>query len=162
MGTWSRPSPATASAPTVPRRRAHLGTRDSGIEARIYYSGNYYDDANRLIATANVGTNGGSSWTMPTSPPSRTDSVLETTYGYAADAVQTVTLTGGPTGGTFTLTFDGDTTGTISYNASAATVQSDLAALTSVGSGNVTVTTGINGGWQVRFMGSLAGVYQNH
>ena len=138
-----------------------LGTRDSGIEARIYYSGNYYDDANRLIATANVGTNGGSTWDMPSTPPSRTDDALVTTYGYAADAVQTVTFTGGPTGGTFTLTFDGDTTGTISYNASAATVQSDLAALTSVGSGNVTVTTGINGGWQVRFTESLGGTYEN-
>ena len=138
-----------------------LGTRDSGIEARTYYEGFYYDAANRLIADVNVGTNGGSSWTIPTSPPSRSDSVLETTYFCSADAVQTVTLTGGPTGGTFTLTFGGDTTSSIAYNASAATVQSDLAALGSIGCGNVVVTTGINGGWQVRFTGSLAGTFES-
>ena len=138
-----------------------LGTPTSGIGARIYYEGFYYNDANRLVADVNVGTNGGSAWTMPTSPPSRSDSVLETMYGYAADAVQTVTLTGAPTGGTFTLTFDGDTTSNINYDASAATVQSDLAALDSIGSGNVVVTTGINGGWQVRFTGSLAGTFES-
>ena len=138
-----------------------LGTRSTGVEARIYYEGFYFDDANRMVADVNVGTNGGSSWTMPTSPPSRTDSVLETTYGYAADAVQTVMLTGSPTGGTFTLTFGGDTTSSIAYNASASTVQSALVALGSIGSGNVVVTTGINGGWQVRFTESLGGTYEN-
>ena len=138
-----------------------LGTRDSGVEARVYYSGNYYDLADRTIASVDVGTNGGSAWSMPDTPPSRSDAALVTTYGYAADAVQTVTLTGGPTGGNFTLTFDGDTTSTIPVGASAITVQGDLESLADVGSGNVTVTTGINGGWEVRFTGSLGGTYQN-
>ncbi len=51
---------------------------------------------------------------------------------------QTVTLTGGPTGGTFTLTFDGETTTPIAYNASAATVKAALDALSNITT--VTVT----------------------
>lgn len=54
-----------------------------------------------------------------------------------SDEVQQLTITGDPTGGTFTLTFGADTTGNIAYNASAADVQAALEAITSVGSGNV-------------------------
>lgn len=59
--------------------------------------------------------------------------------------IQVVTLTGAPTGGTFTLTFEGKTTSTIAYNASAATVQAELEALDNLVEGEVTVT-GSNGG----------------
>ena len=38
-------------------------------------------------------------------------------YGASPSEVQTVTITGTPTGGTFTLTFDGETTAAIAYNA---------------------------------------------
>lgn len=41
----------------------------------------------------------------------------------------TVTITGAPAGGTFTLTFLGNTTGNIAYNATAATVKAALVAL---------------------------------
>jgi hypothetical protein len=44
------------------------------------------------------------------------------------------------TGGTYTLTFGGQTTTAIAYNAAAATVQAALVALSSVGAGKVTVT----------------------
>ncbi len=47
---------------------------------------------------------------------------------------------GSPTAGTFTLTFNGQTTTAIAYNATASTVQSALAALSTIGTGNVTVT----------------------
>lgn len=50
----------------------------------------------------------------------------------------TVTVVG--TGGTYTLTFAGQTTTALAYNATAATVQAALVALSSVGSGKVTVT----------------------
>jgi hypothetical protein len=43
--------------------------------------------------------------------------------------VQRITITGTPTGGTFTLTFQGNTTAPIAYNASAATVVAALEAL---------------------------------
>lgn len=69
-------------------------------------------------------------------------------------SVQTVSLTGTPTGGTFTLTFRGQTTSTIAYNANAGTVQTALQALSSIGSGNATVTG--TGPWVVTFAGDLA------
>src|SRR5579864_9159015 len=56
------------------------------------------------------------------------------------DDVQTVSITGSPTGGTFTLSFGGHTTTGIAYNAAASAVQSALVALASIGSNNVTVT----------------------
>jgi len=43
--------------------------------------------------------------------------------------VETVTITGAPTGGTFTLTYQGQTTAPIAYNATASAVQSALYAL---------------------------------
>lgn len=46
----------------------------------------------------------------------------------------------GPASSTFTITFGGQTTGNLNFNDSAATVETALAALSTVGSGNVTVT----------------------
>lgn len=51
--------------------------------------------------------------------------------------IKRLTITGAPTGGTFTLTYDGQTTTAIAYNASAAAVQSALEALSTIGAGNV-------------------------
>jgi hypothetical protein len=66
--------------------------------------------------------------------------------------------------GNFTLSFGGNTTGNIAYNASAATVQSALEGLASIGSGNVSVTkvsdTPLNQQWQITFQGSLAAANQ--
>lgn len=60
------------------------------------------------------------------------------------------------TGGTFRLTFNGATTTAISEAATAATVQAALAALPTVGAGNVLVTGGAGGPWTVTFTGALA------
>lgn len=77
-------------------------------------------------------------------------------YSGTSDEVQTATVTGAPTGGTFTLTWSGQTTAAIAWNATAAAVQSALAALSNIGAGNVQVT-GANGGpYTVKFIGSLA------
>ena len=78
---------------------------------------------------------------------------------YDAYAAQTVTGDTGapsfyPTGGTYTLTFAGYTTGAIAYNAAAATVQTALNALASVTArGSVTVSGSYNsaGGFVVTF-----------
>lgn len=59
--------------------------------------------------------------------------------------VQTVTITGAPTGGTFTLTYSGQTTATIAYNAAASLVQTRLENLSNIEVGDVTVA-GANGG----------------
>lgn len=56
--------------------------------------------------------------------------------------VQTVAITGTPTGGTFTLSYGGQTTAPIVYNATAAVVVTALTALGTVGAGNVTATGG--------------------
>jgi hypothetical protein len=65
--------------------------------------------------------------------------------------VQKVELLYGPTGGTFTLTFQGLTTGGIAYNASAATVQTALEALANIAVGDVTVTGAAGGPWTCTF-----------
>lgn len=58
------------------------------------------------------------------------------------DEVQTVTITGTPTGGTFTLTFDGEETAAIAYNATAAAVKSALEALSNINEGDIASVTG--------------------
>ncbi len=70
-------------------------------------------------------------------------------------ATQTATITGSPTGGTFTLTYSGQTTSAIAYNAAAATVQAALVALTSVGAGNATVSGSAGGPYTIVFANSL-------
>lgn len=70
------------------------------------------------------------------------------------NAQQTITVTNA-TGGTFTLTFRGQTTTAIPYNATAAQIQSALEALSTIGVGNVSVT-GSNP-WTVEFIHELGG-----
>lgn len=73
----------------------------------------------------------------------------------------TVTVTGTPTGGTFTLTVTSQRTGvaattaTIAYNAAASAVQTALTALANVGAGNATVTGSAGGPYTVTFADSL-------
>ena len=71
----------------------------------------------------------------------------------------TVTIGGTPTGGTFTLSFAGQTTTGIAYNAAASAVQSALEALSTVGSGNATVTGSAGGPYSVTIsaVGTLTG-----
>lgn len=56
--------------------------------------------------------------------------------------VQTVTITGTPTGGTFTLTYDGQTTAPIAFDATNTAVDTALEALSNLEPGDVTVTGG--------------------
>jgi hypothetical protein len=76
---------------------------------------------------------------------------VETLQGSVGfDEIQTLTASGLPTGGTFTLGFTGtvgspipvETTAPIAYNASAAAIQAALEALPSISVGDVTVTGG--------------------
>ena len=111
---------------------------------------------------AQYGLGASGDWNFPTAAPFQYARVAThpTGNGYLevtanSNAVQTVTITGAPTGGTFTLTYDGQTTAGIAFDASAATVQAALAALSSIGVGNVTVT-GVSGGpYTVTFQGAL-------
>jgi trimeric autotransporter adhesin len=76
----------------------------------------------------------------------------------ALNEQQRVTLTGVPTGGTFTLTFAGQTTSALAFNASASTVQTQLRALSTIGAGNVNVTS--DNGYLVEFVGTMAAANQ--
>lgn len=58
------------------------------------------------------------------------------------NAVQTLTITGTPTGGTFTLSFGGETTAAIARNAAASAVQSALLALRAFDTGDVVASGG--------------------
>lgn len=78
-------------------------------------------------------------------------------YAGNAAEVQTVTITGTPTGGTFTLTFGGQTTAGIAYNAAPAAVRTALEALSSVAVGDLTVTGSNGGPYSVTFTGQLTG-----
>jgi hypothetical protein len=81
------------------------------------------------------------------------------TSGTPANEVQTVTITGTPTGGDFTLTFDGQTTAAIAYNAAAAAVQSALEALANIDPGDVTAGGGALPGTPVTV--TFGGQYAN-
>jgi hypothetical protein len=83
--------------------------------------------------------------------------ITNTTVGQVpVNDIQTISLVGPVTAGTFELTFNSYTTGAIAYNAAAADVQAALVALASVGTGNVAVTGNPSGPWQVTFQGTLA------
>lgn len=64
-----------------------------------------------------------------------------------------------PNGGTYDLVFGGQTTSDINASDDAATIQGDLRALSSIGSGNVNVTG--SGPFSVEFVGALAGAAQS-
>ena len=59
-----------------------LGTASTGVKARVSYAASYFDGADRLTGVVDVGTNGGSSYTRPSTVPSRSDTVLVTTTAY--------------------------------------------------------------------------------
>lgn len=71
------------------------------------------------------------------------------------DEVQLVTITGTPGGGSFTLTYAGQTTATIAYNAAASAVEDALEALSNIAPGDVVVTGSAGGPYTVTFGGTL-------
>ena len=75
--------------------------------------------------------------------------------GPVIDNTQTVTL-GTQSSGTFTLTYKGQTTATIAYNATAAAVQSALLLLSTIPAASVTVAGSAGGPYTVTFTGALA------
>lgn len=84
------------------------------------------------------------------------DGVLRPVHGI--NEVQTVTVTGSPVSGTFTLTFAGQTTSAIALGATAQVVQAALVALSNVNIGDLTVSGADGGPYTVTFGGDLAGL----
>ena len=78
-------------------------------------------------------------------------------YAGLSNEVQTLTVTGGPTGGTFTITWSGQTTTALAYNATAAQVQTTLEALSNIAPGDVTVTGNPGGPWTLTWGGAQLG-----
>jgi len=70
--------------------------------------------------------------------------------GLIIDNLQIGTITGGPTGGTFTLTYKGQTTAGIAYNATGATVQTAFRLLSTVPA-TTTVTGNAGGPYSIVF-----------
>lgn len=59
--------------------------------SRAQHTAFYYDAANRLTHSADLGTNGGNAYARPSAPPARSDTAFVTSYGYdAAGRVQDV------------------------------------------------------------------------
>lgn len=76
-----------------------------------------------------------------------------TDTGNASNQVVTITMTA--TGGTWKITFQGQTTSTLQWNAQPATVQAALQALSTIGSGNVTVTGTAGSSYVLTFVSGL-------
>jgi hypothetical protein len=74
--------------------------------------------------------------------PSRIADVIKLDTVGQASEVQSISITGTPTGGTFTLSFQGNTTSNIAYNATAAAVAAAFQALPNVGVTGATTTGG--------------------
>lgn len=82
--------------------------------------------------------------------------------GSDVNEIQTLSVSGTPTGGTFTLTFKGKTTAGIIFSAAAAVIQAALEALSTIGTGNILAAGGPAPGTPVTltFQGALAAANQ--
>jgi len=69
---------------------------------------------------------------------------------------QLITVTGGPSGGTFTLTYEGVATSALAYSATATAVQTALRAIAGIGASGVSVRGRPGGPWTATFQGTLA------
>lgn len=81
-------------------------------------------------------------------------------YGQSANEVQTVAIDG--TGGTYALTFDGETTATLTYlntSGDTAVILAALEALSNINPGDVTVTRGTPAGTSTTFTVTFKGQY---
>jgi len=78
--------------------------------------------------------------------------VTARTLGTGTNEVQTIEIDDDISGGTFTLTFQGQTTGALAYNVSAAVMEAQLEALSTIGLDGISVT-GAFPKWTVTFTG---------
>lgn len=121
-------------------------TRSITLKTSAFTSGTHYPlghfPSGLAIALPTSGANAG--YAVPVAAP--------------VNEVQTATVTGSPTGGTFTLTYDGETTGSIAYNAAASAVQTALLALSNLNGADVAVTGSAGGPYTVTFGDRKAGL----
>lgn len=159
-GTWERSNPKGVTAGSYVQPTVEVVAHDS------YAVGD--------AAASNHRTTG---LTIPTLAAARklllvtsvTDETTSTALGGGSEPKlpalnQTWTLTSTLGAGTFTLTYNGFTTGALNWNDSAATIQTALRALTSIGSGNATCSGGPLNTTPVTVVlsGSLAATFTTH
>jgi hypothetical protein len=142
---------STGSAPLSASYKIAGGT-EAGTVDQILSIG-----TNQLVSIA-YGPSGTSSGNLQACEIISSQNCTIVTNGTATADVQTVSISGTPTGGTFVLAYGGQITAPIAYNAAASAVQSALQALSSIGSGNITCTGGALPGTAVvcTFSGTLA------
>jgi hypothetical protein len=61
-----------------------MGNSATGPKAHVFYVAGYYDLADRLTATVDVGTNGRATYTHAATAPARSDAALVTSFTYTA------------------------------------------------------------------------------
>lgn len=111
-------------------------------------------DAEHIVAQYDLSLSGTCSAVEPFKLVDETADFIAQFVQGSRNEQQRITVTNA-TGGTFTLTFSGQTTPAIAYNASAADVQAALESLPAIGSGNVSVSGNNGGPWTVTFQGAL-------
>lgn len=130
------------SSPVTRQRVIDRSTCILGFTGNAYI-GSYVFDATTLTADANgFYTVPMHSFVTPSVASDPTKIKVYAGLGTNVDAVQTITITGTPTGGSFTLTFNGQTTAAIAYNATAANVKTALVALGNIGAAAQVATGG--------------------
>ena len=117
----------TASVATDPGPWQHATEAYTAITEALNPAQTFGDELSLIVGVAVADSSGGGS-------------AGSTVYIEGRDEVQTITSTLGS--GTFTLTFDGETTGAIDFDADAAAIQTALEALSNVASGDVEVSGG--------------------
>jgi len=138
----------------VPNEGYFKLTLDAETTAKLWYDTTALELENMLIALPSVDASGisvvgdfasgftiefiGTEGSVNQSQISVAESTLKSGGTGGVNEVQRVTFSETPTGGTFTITYDGQTTGAIAYNASITTVKNALEALPNID--GVTVT----------------------
>lgn len=156
-GPFGAPEPANAAA-AIPNVFRDLGGTDGGAELTL---GQTYTP----MTVDQVAMPVGSRLTEQTcriatslAEATLANLRLALNQGAGTSEVQTLGL-GAATAGTFTLTFQGETTAPIAYNATAAAVQTALEALGGIAPGDVTVTGGpLPGTVTITFGGAYGGM----
>ena len=117
------------------------------LTGEVYVMRNAWDYSITALTTASAFTEVQLSASLLPAPYNQANNAGLVYYQMFVDggtpwATQTVTFTGTPTAGTFTLTYLGQTTSALAFNVAAAAVQTAMQALSTVGTGNCTVAGG--------------------
>ncbi|WP_411815490.1 hypothetical protein [Gordonia sp. SND2] len=151
--------------PNIGKKQMYIDVVDKGRILRMVLSAAQISERGSIVYKSDEII--GFEITVTATPGPEGWSVRRIFYGYdlaglepvptsPAPTMKTVTI-GDATGGDFTLSFGGQTTAAIAYNATAATVKTALAGLSTIGTGKVNVTGSAGGPYSVVLDASLTG-----